>query len=397
MTAPAELRVPDVLRATLVADWEDRWNPPYSAERLARLEQAVADWSEGMQAGGIANPVFVRAKDTISRAVESAWHRLPRDRHWLDGLTESLRNAADTVPAPNLATLGGREARLKKAAAHPDLVRIVAFIQGMRPLLDAYDFLRQHTRKRGENQNEAAERYVPPPSSSAAVQRTRELLEGVVERVHAQTVEDFKAFYRSAVERFLAKAAEAKAGGEASYSPYDHLRNGRGADLAMRSFLSKVLATRRNSAKPGEAGFGGLEYYANAGTWAKSDAEAVKDAEFVRERFVNKNLRKLTSILEKKGDALFLSAEEIGETSMQAMQGRFRFRFKDGSGFEVFNSLVFVVNNFGTRFFRYPLTFHHVMLAGGSESLDNPSEARMNTVWAAQHEAPAPRRSKPAP
>ena len=65
--------------------------------------------------------------------------------------------------------------------------------------------------------------------------------------------------------------------------------------------------------------------------------------------------------------------------------GRFecelRVTFTDGSKFDVKNQVVIKQNHYGTVFAQYPTTFHNVSLPGGV-TMSNPSEERMNTIFA---------------
>jgi hypothetical protein len=106
---------------------------------------------------------------------------------------------------------------------------------------------------------------------------------------------------------------------------------------------------------------------------------ATRDAQEIRDNFVIKNLSKLDSIVEAKGDFEKITAIEHS-LAMGTLEGHFLLTFKDGSSFEVRNSFVFVENQHGTRFHRFPLTFHNVRLSGGN-ALASPSEERMNTVF----------------
>lgn len=107
--------------------------------------------------------------------------------------------------------------------------------------------------------------------------------------------------------------------------------------------------------------------------------KATKMAELVRESFVAKNLKKLDSIVERKGDlkeAVIVS----GDLSTSGLEGTLRFTFKDGSAFTCRNSVVFAYSVHGTPFNRFPLTFHNVTLADGTK-MKSPSEEKMNTEF----------------
>lgn len=377
----------------------DRWTKPYSEQRLATLNAALTQWQEAQLEGSILNVRFVESKETISRALENAWSALPRDEAWRRAQVDGAVDAVETAPSPNLATLAGRAKRVMKATPHPDRDRLLAFIEEMGPVIQQYEFLKKNTLKRRvlsaeERAEQEANAFVPPPPSTQAVATVQALLEATVDRHYAVLEAGYKHHLRTVVENFVKAEQEADAQPKryASwvYTPYDHLkaRRGRG-DPAGLAFLSKVLVTDPTSGR----------YGADASTWQASDAEAVKQAQDVRNKFVFKNLQKLAPLLEAKGDALFESARELGDSvRMQQLEGDFAFSFKDGSSFEIHNSIVFVVNQYDTRFYRFPLTFRSVLLPGGVP-MPQPSEQRMHEVFAVATPAetspsPAPRRGR---
>jgi hypothetical protein len=65
---------------------------------------------------------------------------------------------------------------------------------------------------------------------------------------------------------------------------------------------------------------------------------------------------------------------------MHGLTGTLVFTFHDGSRFTVVNQVVFVVNDRGTAFNRFPLTFHDVIMPNG-KPMGRPSEERMNTIF----------------
>lgn len=375
----------------------NRWTKPYSEERLDRLNAALTQWQDAQAEGQILNVRFVESKDTISRALEQAWSAMPRDETWLRAQTPAAHDAVGSAPSPNLANLAGRAKRVAKATPHPDREALLALIQELDPLLKQYDFLKQHTLKRQvltpeERAVRDANAFVPPPPSIRAIATVSTLLETAVDRHYVELELGYKHHLRAVIENFLKAEQEAdkqpKRYASWVYSPYEHTksRGGRG-DAFSLNFLSQVLETDSRSGR----------YRATAATWQASDREAVKQAKEVRDKFVFKNLQKLAPLLEAKGDALFESARELGDSvRMQQLEGDFAFSFKDGSSFEIHNAIVFVVNQYDTRFYRFPLTFRSVILPGG-EPMPAPSEQRMHEVFVAAKAAPvdaSPRRGR---
>jgi hypothetical protein len=82
-------------------------------------------------------------------------------------------------------------------------------------------------------------------------------------------------------------------------------------------------------------------------------------------RFVEKNKQKLTHIVVQKGN---LTKARIGKVihSGYDISGDMSFEFSDNSSFKTTNKIVLVVNQRGTRFHRFPTTFHDIILNGQS-------------------------------
>lgn len=367
-----------------------RFDRPYTPARIERLNEALAQWDQAMKVGEIENARFNESKSDISRAVEDAWQRVPRDSKWIWSLPEAERNALDTVPTPTLANLSGRVKRILKAPEHPTRERLIAFIQDVAPVLEAYTFLKTHAKKRVPRTAEEIEatRFVPPPSSSKAVAQVQALLEGVVDRDYLSLLADLRNQNRHIIEKFLACSEKAQTDESlleypgTTYSPRWHftVKSGnyrrRVTDSQSAQFLEKVLKYEER------AGLRGGVYQATKETWALADADAEKAAQLIRQHFIFKNLKKLTPILELKGEDQFKEATEVGsKLKLRRLEGDFHFAFHDGSSFDVHNAVVYVVNQFETRFYRYPLTFHSVVLPDG-KPMPGPSEERMHETFA---------------
>lgn len=367
------------------------WDRPLSASQLTSLDSTLAAWGRAVEDGGIDNPRFVEGKDILNRALERAWAAVPRDDEALDQLPDAQRDALERVPNPNLSNLAGRLKRVQKTPDTPTRAALMALLEELLPVAEAYGFLKANTRKR-QVKTEAereAERLTPPPSSSAAVAMVREVLTEAIGRAYQGLVDRYTQANREAIQTFVLaqeKALVDPARKGRPYGPSEHWSrpNARGrmevVDPAGVAFLTNVLAyePRRSD---------GAAYQATDDTWRKSDAEAEKAAQFVRDQFLYKNLAKLTPVLEAKGDAVFEAIREVGRFELAKLEGEFEVRFTDGASFRLRNAVVFVVNQYGTSFHRFPTTFHDVILPGGA-AMPSPSEERMHTVFAQAAAAP---------
>jgi hypothetical protein len=104
------------------------------------------------------------------------------------------------------------------------------------------------------------------------------------------------------------------------------------------------------------------DYKSIVGKMAKQSAkEAV-------ESFVLKMKMKLSVIVGSKGIGVDVSGNSNRNT--------ISFEFEDKSRFTVQNSIVLSYSVYGKPFYRYPTTFHNVILPNG-DKLRNPSESKI--------------------
>ena len=108
-------------------------------------------------------------------------------------------------------------------------------------------------------------------------------------------------------------------------------------------------------------------------------------AEDMQNQFVSKNVEKLASIVERKGnisgDPHVLSIQ----TDRGNVVGEMKFHFNDGSSFVVRNKVVsqFRYTNSGvSSFYQFPTTFHDAVLPNGHRMVGMPSEEQMNNIFA---------------
>ncbi len=377
------------LKRLLSTQGPTQWDKPWKPEQLQRLERALETWSDGLSDGSIENARFLDSKDVIARALETAWKVAPRDKNAVDLLPDPHRNALDTLPAPNLANLEGRLKRVNKAPDSGTRETLQGLLTELTPLANAYAFLKANARKRQFKTEEEreGERFTPPTSSSQAVAQVRAILEQAIDRAYQGLVDHYQQANRRMIQTYLEAQTAALSDPERAgknYSPTTHFthtdRHGRRGVTNPHgvAFLSEVLGyDYENTAFARQA----IVYKQTPETLTKSDQKAEKNAQDVRNQFLFKNLAKLTPVLEAKGDALFDQIREVGRFNLFNMEGEFALSFKDGASFHLRNAVVFVVNQLGTPFHRFPTTFHDVRLPGG-EPMPSPSEERMHTVFA---------------
>lgn len=111
--------------------------------------------------------------------------------------------------------------------------------------------------------------------------------------------------------------------------------------------------------------------------WVKK--EAIQMVADMVDKFIYKNTAKLAPIVATKNNLKNIEIIDA-TTSRGVIEGLMKYTFKDGSGFDVKNKVVASYSKNGTFFYRFPTTFHNVVMPDGSK-LQGPSEKAMNTTF----------------
>lgn len=328
------------------------------------FEKALAAIDAGLEKGEIANPVYQDTKTSVARAIEKAWGALADM-----SMTQDERDFFYQISAPQAHTIPGTLKKVTKAP--PEAARIAAdmrtLLEEIGPLGVAIVRLKDMVVKRQPKPVEdRKERYSAPHASRSGVATVKALLEQITDEAYQGLLANITASYERLVARYLDLAAEVAQEGlrGPAYKKMSEMARD-------NTILYRVVVQDTNET--------GRYYRIADGHEAVIAAEAKRDADSVREHFIYKNLGKIASILEAKGN--FVEAKLLDRTILNALEGTIRFSFADGSSFIAKNSVVFVVNQYGTQFYRFPLTFSAVVMPDGS-LMKQPSEERMNTVFA---------------
>jgi hypothetical protein len=200
--------------------------------------------------------------------------------------------------------------------------------------------------------------YTPPPTASAETKLVFDFLKTMTDDVRAEQKVNYIKESTNGIERFVdavkardEKRAKALAGGRNGY-------------IIGRVWDSKLKAPRPD--------------------WEQQVEEHAEYAvEAMQNTFVFKNTRKLASIMTGKGSVGNHKIIDI-DTRSGIITASIRFSFDDGSAFTVHQSIVAssTRDSWGrvTDFYRFPTTFHDVLLPGGSK-MGMPSEERMNEIF----------------
>lgn len=206
-----------------------------------------------------------------------------------------------------------------------------------------------------EKKQDPKARYTPPPGSPAEVTRIFEVLKKLTDDVRDQQKERLISAWKRAVMDFV----------EAINSRDE--KKARGLIESHFGFIISRCYSKRDKKL--------------ADDWETEVDKLAEDAvEEMQNVFVYKNTRKLASIATAKTG---MEEPKVASVSTQGgvITATLRFAFNDGSSFRVDQSVVYSTSVRGTPFYRFPTTFHDVILPDGSK-MGYPSEERMNEVFA---------------
>jgi hypothetical protein len=333
--------------------------------RAERFEKALAAVNAGLLDREIVNPVFVDAKDSINRTVDEAYDRHVKDAFPYHQQPADVQELSWSFMISGLhdCKSAGKKIRATKAVG-PMVDAMRQFIDEVEPLWQAMDILKPLVVKRRiltPEERKERDRYVPPATSKNGIAEMQTALQKVTETQYDELVRVFSAKFHQNVATFEASTPEQRK--KIYRDPYE----------------------RAGVFEAGEGGFDKRPYVRKVNFAQILNDMAIRHAKEIQDGFIFKNLKKLCSIVEKKGD--FDRVEELGSSvSLAGLEGSFLVTFKDGAHFKASNSVVFARSVHNTPFVRYPLTFHNVVMGDGKK-MPRPSEERMNEVFAA---APAP-------
>lgn len=384
--------------------WRGEANEQRGARRIKSLQQAILDLNQGLEDGEIPNKTFTDAKQSVRSIFEDGYKSFVentpallalKDRPHGEAVRELLDGSYGSYPEPH--TLAGKMKKVAKLPQDDPAVIIgTAFLKEILPLAEAIQFLKDKTVKRQPltEEQRRERKFTPPPATTKAQAVVQKVLEDAVNASYEQLLSNLTDEYTTYYSGFLAAQKKADTDQtlnepkyrsstefESIYAPRWHCTFDLHGQKVINHRKLRVISQTTKAGYVGEDYNSEYRYLPLPNALEIIAGIAKNDADEIRAFFVVKNLKKIATILEAKGDALFDGAKVVQNTiSLGGLQGEIEFSFKDGAGFRVTNSVVWVMNSYGTEFNRFPLTFHDVVLPGGAK-MKSPSEKRMNTVF----------------
>lgn len=381
----------------------------YRREQLTRMLERI---NNALEAGEIFNPRYNEAKESINRALEEAFGNLRdldktsayRRREAGNPLPEDLQ-FLDTVPSSaSIARLPGLMKRVAKIkhVDDPAATNMVPYLKEVAPLADVMLSLKDKITRRPSpktDEEKRAEKFAVPEVKTEASAKIKEMLEQIADESFKNLVEVFTRRYNAVLDSFI--KAQTAADDDRTKNRPDFFRSRTNPvyddhygltwhftdkDAYVRSSgrVRNINGSGNSLLAPHVSSAYGSRITFKPDVREKLGELALENAKEIRDLFVIKNLKKIASIVDGKGN--YSDAKILGNSvNIGGLQGTIRFSFEDGSAFTVQNAVKFVVNQFGTQFNQFPLTFHDVVMPGGAK-MPSPSEKRMNTVFLGKQE-----------
>lgn len=334
--------------------------------RISEMAQIVIC----LETGETPNARLKEYRSDLGRIVEDAWTKLIKEVHVYgkyQSLPQNVQEATSNFTCYDLHQVGALVKKYEKAIKKdPDLLNspmiqdIGKLLAEARVLFDAGVRLKETAVKRevkSDAEKEAAAKYVPPMADKNAELLVRGALEKIAEESHQEMISNLKSQYSRRLDAALEKLANG--------TKHRNLNHGEKDVLDLGADCVGFTLDRRYEKKPNSA--------------EVIEKRSVKEADFFKEQFVIKNLRKLASVIDNKSQSSALTTvEEIGRrVSIGSLEGTLRMTFKDGSKFSVTNSVEGATSPLGKYFHRFPLRFHDafnengVKIKGASEEVMN--------------------------
>ena len=201
----------------------------------------------------------------------------------------------------------------------------------------------------------------PMIPKGAISKEIEEELEKIGKGFEKELQENFEDYYEMIIDQYQKDAK--KHGVTSTYDLYKSQSN---------YHLNKILGSFLDS-KYDHNERGGYAYTLKSDYKKILKDTAKQNAKEGVEKFVYKMKMKLSVIVGGRG----IGVNVDGNHNRNTMS----FEFEDGSRFTVQNSIVLSYSIYGKPFYRYPTTFHNVILPNG-DKLRNPSEAKIKKEFA---------------
>ena len=320
----------------------------------------VQKWKKGEK---IPNPQFQKIKSDVSRAFDIATNstKLKGANEFTvwglqkqDGETEEYKYSFPNSVLHVAGYIKRTTKQLKRTIKSPNATKLVkAAMTACEPWVEIAEKLKAMKGDVVKRQVGVGTKKNPVPTG-VLNKEIEEELEKIGKGFAKELEENFEDHYNRLIKNYQADAK--RKGSTSTYDLYKSNDN---------HHLNKILSNFLDS----EYGPNGHYVYSLKKDYKSIvDKMAKQSAKDAVEGFVLKMKMKLSVIVGSRGIGVDVSGNSNRNT--------ISFEFEDKSRFTVQNSIVLSYSVYGKPFYRYPTTFHNVILPGGKK-LSNPSEAKI--------------------
>ena len=320
----------------------------------------VQKWKKGEK---IPNPQFQKIKSDVSRAFDIATNstKLKGANEFTvwglqkqDGETEEYKYSFPNSVLHVAGYIKRTTKQLKRTIKSPNATKLVkAAMTACEPWVEIAEKLKAMKGDVVKRQVGVGTKKNPVPTG-VLNKEIEEELEKIGKGFAKELEENFEDHYNRLIKNYQADAK--RKGSTSTYDLYKSNDN---------YHLNKILSNFLDS----EYGPNGHYVYSLKKDYKSIvDKMAKQSAKDAVEGFVLKMKMKLSVIVGSRGIGVDVSGNSNRNT--------ISFEVEDKSRFTVQNSIVLSYSVYGKPFYRYPTTFHNVILPGGKK-LSNPSEAKI--------------------
>lgn len=350
--------------------------PEKQKEWLERnLERSIDAINNALDKKSIPNPDFKSLKDSLNRIVEKITEKYVAEKHFYEGKYASLPEIIRYDLQSHVSSLHDVNARLKqveklkKKVKHAVLDDYSDLLNEFKKLVNVMDVIKEYVfkkeRKTPEEREKEEKEKFKTQVAHEDVKKIYDLLTQITNDVRSKVLAANTSWLIGFVEGYLKQYDQNNK--NTSYSIY-YKRNPFAMDLMRKvlDFERGVGAQLIEILKP------------NYEEIIKKEAEKItKD---MLEHFISKNTKKLSAIASAKNNLKDVKVLR-SETARGVVEGTLHLTFTDGSHFTVDNKVVMSFSKYGTPFYRFPTTFHNVVMPDDSK-MKGPSEENMINVFA---------------
>lgn len=333
---------------------------PYFDSYLDMLNNAAS-------VGEIVNPAYQSAKSFINDTLRVAYEKAIEEKYFHAGRWESL--PPDMYDAlgysyPQIHTIGSLEKKVSKFknSNHQLVKDIIVFLTEIRPLVNVMVALKDKIVKKPKavvDKEKVEQEYRAKVASHDDVKRIQEKLTEITQQVYDDALAANLKWLNQVAKDVSEKIAGSR---ESLYKLFQYDPFG----MSVAQLITVPTGVTRTDKVVAD--------------YTKIlEKEAARMTKEMMDHFISKNTSKLSEITAKKNNMKSIELLSAS-TSRGVVEGSMKLTFNDNSEFTVHNKVVLSYSKYNKPFYRFPTTFHNVILSDGSK-MSKPSEESMITTF----------------